>query len=141
MSFHLFSSTFKGTTFNDSFFWILGHINALPINVCWGSIIVTNIILYPTSHSSVMRVFYIVYYTLFIVWNCATSSNNCGPIFITFFFSFRQIVTWFRYPYIFQVTMQLMFIPIPLLFLVKKIATCLNLYNNYYVHIWILTTF
>lgn len=93
ISSHPSGSTFGGFALVGSLIWTLGRLIALLVNDFQGSITTINNALYLVGRSFVLYILSIVYYTLFRVWNCATSlANNSSP-FSTFSSSFCCMVT------------------------------------------------
>jgi hypothetical protein len=99
---HPFDSTFRGFDFIGNFIQILGHLIALLVNVSWGSITTTNVIMYFTNCSSVLGI-YMVYCTLSRIWNCVA---NCYSS------SFYCMATWSIYVCKLWVTTWFLFIAI-----------------------------
>jgi hypothetical protein len=73
---HPFDSTFGGFALISIFAQTLGCLIALPLNVSQGSIIVTNNVLYPASHSSILGILDIINCTISRVWNYVKSFAN-----------------------------------------------------------------
>ncbi len=128
---HPFRSTFGGFAFISNLTQTLGCLIALLMNASWGSIIVTNNILYLTRHSFILGILSLVYCTFLGISSFVTSLMNISSPF-TPNFCFH-CVAWLPSLIIFvnfRLLFNLCLSPFYYLLLGKKFVTNLSPYNN-----------